>query len=512
MMIPINMVVYKGLRALGLATAILRCFLSFFLGLLSPVHAAQNVTLAWNAVTGVAGYRLHYGTASGTYTQTTDVGNTTTASVSNLTPGVTYFFVATAYNTVGLESLPSNEVSFRATMDALMLAIHATQNLPNVSVQLTVTDAVGQTDSVYASSDLQKWTLLTTAVNKTGTLVVNDAYAVSMDRRFYRATDSAATTDPVGFITLPVAGASGQSEGFSFLGISLLNPVSYQGTITSFGNHSVTDANATWSANEFNGANGEFFLEIISGPYVGLMTNVLATDAAGQTLTTEDDLSSLLPTGGIFRIRKHRTLGDVFGENNEAGLSGGASVSEGDEIRVFNPVTQKFLIYYFKTGGFGGIGWRSITDAVSDASGTTLYPEQGVIIVRKVAGDINITLMGTVKTGPTVSPIGPKVNLVADVYPAGSLTLGNSGLYIGNDSLGLAGGTSVSSADQVRMYSGGIFQIFFYKTGGFGGTGWRNSTDAVTDVSSTQIPAGSSFYVIRKGSLSAFNWRMPQPF
>ena len=95
------MVVHKGLPALGLATAILHCLLSFFLGLLSPVHAAQNVALAWNAESGVASYRLHYGTASGNCTQTQNVGNTTTASVSSLTPCVTYFFVVTAFNFMG---------------------------------------------------------------------------------------------------------------------------------------------------------------------------------------------------------------------------------------------------------------------------------------------------------------------------------------------------------------------------------------------------------------------------
>ena len=223
--------------------------------MLSPVNAAQNVTLAWDAE-GAVGYRLHCGTASGNYTQIQDVGNVTTATVSNLTAGQIYFFCVTAYNAVG-ESLPSNEVSFRATMDAPMLAM---QKLPNGNVRLTVTDAVGQTDSIYVSSDLQKWTRLATALNKTGTFVVDDPDAQSMDRRFYRLADKTAVTDPVGFITLPIAGASrSEARAFSDLGISLMNPVSYQGKITSSGNHSVTDVNAEWTPNEFNGANGGVF-------------------------------------------------------------------------------------------------------------------------------------------------------------------------------------------------------------------------------------------------------------
>src|ERR1700730_12709987 len=80
----------------------------------SQTPGAQTVTLIWDSILqqDLAGYRVHWGTASGTYTQETDVGNTTTAVVSNLTAGTTHFFAVTAYNSAGLESLPSNEVSY----------------------------------------------------------------------------------------------------------------------------------------------------------------------------------------------------------------------------------------------------------------------------------------------------------------------------------------------------------------------------------------------------------------
>ena len=81
----------------------------------------SSVTLAWDAnpktsdsATNTTGYRLHVGLLSGVYTQTTSVGNTTTATVSNLISGLTYYYVVTAYNGGGLESPPSNEVSYRA--------------------------------------------------------------------------------------------------------------------------------------------------------------------------------------------------------------------------------------------------------------------------------------------------------------------------------------------------------------------------------------------------------------
>lgn len=77
-----------------------------------PLIAAQ-ITLAWdpNPEPDVEGYRLHYGVASALYTESLDVGNVTSAIVPDLADATTYFFVVTAYNTAGLESLPSNEVS-----------------------------------------------------------------------------------------------------------------------------------------------------------------------------------------------------------------------------------------------------------------------------------------------------------------------------------------------------------------------------------------------------------------
>jgi Bacterial Ig domain len=76
--------------------------------------AAAEVTLEWdpNPEPGIDGYKIHYGTAVGEYGNFLDVGNVTTARVPGLAAGTTYFFVATAYNTDGLESAYSNQVTF----------------------------------------------------------------------------------------------------------------------------------------------------------------------------------------------------------------------------------------------------------------------------------------------------------------------------------------------------------------------------------------------------------------
>jgi len=78
----------------------------------ADVFAAQ-VTLAWdpNTESNLAGYRLHYGTASGSYTVHLDVHNVTSYTVTGLTEGQTYYFAATAYDDRGNESGYSNQVS-----------------------------------------------------------------------------------------------------------------------------------------------------------------------------------------------------------------------------------------------------------------------------------------------------------------------------------------------------------------------------------------------------------------
>ncbi len=100
--------------------------LCFFLGFLAlPYHClGAAFTLAWdpNTEPDLAGYKLYYGTSSGSYQQSVNVGNLTQYSLSNLQDGVTYYFAVTAYDTEGNESGYSNEVSARENLPPQALA------------------------------------------------------------------------------------------------------------------------------------------------------------------------------------------------------------------------------------------------------------------------------------------------------------------------------------------------------------------------------------------------------
>jgi endonuclease/exonuclease/phosphatase family metal-dependent hydrolase len=82
------------------------------LGIASRVDAA-TVTLAWdpNPETDIAGYVLYYGTQPGAYTTSVDVGNVASKQFTSLVSGTRYYFAVKAYNTSGVFSVLSQEIS-----------------------------------------------------------------------------------------------------------------------------------------------------------------------------------------------------------------------------------------------------------------------------------------------------------------------------------------------------------------------------------------------------------------
>jgi hypothetical protein len=87
-------------------------------GLLLPVFAgvafSATVTVAWdpNPEPTVAGYNMYYGTSSGRYTSSVDVGSATRCAISALQEGVTYYLAVTAYDSAGNQSGYSDEIVY----------------------------------------------------------------------------------------------------------------------------------------------------------------------------------------------------------------------------------------------------------------------------------------------------------------------------------------------------------------------------------------------------------------
>lgn len=158
----------------------------FFALLHIPVHAVQSVTLAWDPSPdpGVAGYRMYYGVASRTYTNMVDVGPATSATVGNLVEGVIYYFAATAYDTLGLESSFSAEISYLIPGGLPPSQIHAVAGAPG---RLTMTGVPGQTYDVQVTEDFTTWTVIgTVTLDPSGRTDFTDTDASSFPVSFYR--------------------------------------------------------------------------------------------------------------------------------------------------------------------------------------------------------------------------------------------------------------------------------------------------------------------------------------
>jgi hypothetical protein len=106
------MIVFKPISKIWIPGFVI--VVCIIVSLIASNALAAQATLAWNPNTesDLAGYRVHYGTASGSYTVHIDVHNVTTYNVTGLTAGQTYYFAATAYDTSGNESAYSNSVSY----------------------------------------------------------------------------------------------------------------------------------------------------------------------------------------------------------------------------------------------------------------------------------------------------------------------------------------------------------------------------------------------------------------
>lgn len=110
-------------------------------------RAQRAITLAWepNDEPDLAGYFIHYGLASGAYSTKTNVGLRTTNTISGLLEGLTYYFAVTAYNTAGLESEPSNEITNRPNRRPV-LSVPDHCHPVNVGQPLIVTNTASDQD------------------------------------------------------------------------------------------------------------------------------------------------------------------------------------------------------------------------------------------------------------------------------------------------------------------------------------------------------------------------------
>jgi hypothetical protein len=128
---------------------------------------AASLQVSWNANTeaDLAGYKIYYGTQSGSYTSTINAGKAGTAAIDNLQTGRTYYIAISAYDTSGNESEKSSEVSIAIpvpdttppTGSIVINAGAASASSRTVTLTLSATDTEGSIAAMKISSDGATW-------------------------------------------------------------------------------------------------------------------------------------------------------------------------------------------------------------------------------------------------------------------------------------------------------------------------------------------------------------------
>ena len=225
-----------------------------------PAFATQSVTLAWNQSTDptVAGYNLYYGGASGNYTNTLSAGNATNITVSGLVEGITYYFAATTYNSSGVQSPFSNEVSYSVPTNSVPGNQPPTLNPIN---NLAINENAGlQTVNLYgitsgATNKNQKITV--SAISSNANLIPNPTVHYTSPGTNGSLTFTPATNaNGSAIITVTVSSGSGSNNTATQTFTVTVNPVNQPPTLNSLNNLTIKENASPQTVNLYGISSG----------------------------------------------------------------------------------------------------------------------------------------------------------------------------------------------------------------------------------------------------------------
>ncbi len=319
-------------------------------------------------------------------------------------------------------------------------------------------------------------------------------------------SQTTATTDPVGFVVVPITGkGTNATRAYSLGQFPMMKNASYQGSATDSGTTAVLNVvGASFGENEFasspDGPN--YFLQVASGDATGLVADIQSNTADTVTVYSEDAAAIAAAMPATITIRAHNKVSEIFGTGTSLILQGGSSPTSADLLYFGRGGT--LAGFYYKTGI--GAGWKTLSGGA--APNIAIYPGESVLVSRNGASGISITNTGAVKAGAALVPVSQGSITAATSFPVGT-TLATSGLYTGNASTGVQGGNSASSADILYIPdTNGSLVSYYYKTGI--GAGWKTVAGG-TNASTVEIPAVGGVLITRQSS-TPFNWSIPQPY
>jgi hypothetical protein len=331
-------------------------------------------------------------------------------------------------------------------------------------------------------------------------------------------------TDPVGFITLTAVGTATQnaSPAYTYWGIGMTPVPVLRGQIGTV-NGTQLPVNTTLTPGQYNAVSqgAQYYIEDMGSntTHVGFTDDIISNDAANVYTAFND--SGVVLTGDNFKIYPHWNLASLFGATDSAGIqAGNASTADSVQIENANSPGQGLTTYYYNntSSKSASIGWRSSASATIDQSLVPLYQDAGVLFVRKPSTNLLVQVVGGVKVGSTLIPLGGTNSFTANVYATAATTLGASHLYTDGSSTDSFVAGNSSTADKVVIQNPNTapatLNTYYYNnvSSKSASIGWRSSASATIDASTTPIPMGAFMLIELQAGRPGFNWTEPAPY
>ena len=199
----------------------------------------------------------------------------------------------------------------------------------------------------------------------------------------------------------------------------------------------------------------------------GVNADHTITRASSTTFTLDDYTGTGSYSGGTW----YRAHWPSIGNNTTAGDS-----TDNDEILIGRPNSADNIIVWT------GVGWKSYfyyqnkwftSGTRSNQEFTVIYPDEGLVFVRRDTDSFSLTLSGTV---PAIDaqgfyPNGGSKFLLSNPYPV-SIGLQDLAIDTNND---WVKSDTATSADQILVWTGSSWSTFYKNSSG----NWANVADAV---------------------------------
>jgi len=310
------------------------------------------------------------------------------------------------------------------------------------------------------------------------------------------------TTNPVGFITRTIAGAtSPTSPSVSNLAVPLYAASDYVSSVlTVDGTNQVTLAGAAWVAGQFAVPTAPRLLRVKSSTSVAnvgrtlLVTGNTATQLTVALADGISDIHSVIAAGDICEVIPANTLSILFGAT-ATGFQTGSSAAASDNVLVFNGTSWD--TYYNNA-----TNWKK-AGSLSNFNNTIVYPDDGVMVVRIASNPLTITFVGSVPSSAELNVLGGAGStFIANRFPVDT-TLAGLGL---STSPNWTNGNSASAADNVLVWNGTTWDTYYYT-----GVIWKKSGSVGSvDRGTTVISSATSVFIRRiNSSISQVNLPLP---